>query len=405
MELLVTPRAWLLAGLLLLPWTSAQALEGDTLRPFVNASFGYDSNIFRFANDAEVAAYSASLGCLLAPTSLCAATRIEPVSYWRYGAGLNLDWKQGRQEVTGKVSADKTRFSRYSDLLDYTGRDIQGEWKWTLGNQWSGLLSGNQLRTLAPYTNQGTGTLGSNLRTEETTAFQADYWFHTEWKARARIEHYTLAYSAASQQFRDRTRNTGTLGLYRLGNTVQRLGVELVDVQGENPGTPGTDFSEHALRLVGEWVPTGKTRLIGRLGYISRTRSAPGSKDYSGPEWRLEANWTPTGKTLLQATLARDLRDSDLGGASFEVADSLGLNANWQFLPKTRLQAALSYERVDYNGVVRQDSLWNSSLAVVHEAWRGGEVSAGVQRSIRSSTNGIYDFASNALFLNANLTF
>lgn len=394
--------ARILVGLLALPAAFAQAGEGDTLRPFVTATYGYDSNIFRFADDNE-----AFLTGLFSPpgSPLSGVQKIESVTYRRYGAGLDLDWKQGRQAVTGRVSGNKTSFSRYADLLDYSGRDIRGEWKWALGNRWSGLLSGSQVRSQAPYTNQGTGTLDSNLRSEENFAFQADYWFHTDWRARARVERYDLGYSEASQQYRDRTRDTLTLGLYRLGNTVTRLGTELVTTQGEPPTVANSEFDERALRLVGEWTLSGKTRLTGRLGYIQRTRTNPGAQDYSGPEWRFEAIWSPSGKSLVQATLSRDLRDSELGSNFFEKVDSLGLSASWQVLPKVRLQGSVSYDKVDAQGILRNDDVLNASLSMAYEIWRGGEISLGYQRSSRDSSSPTSEYDSNALFLNANLIF
>ncbi len=394
------------ALLLALVAAGVQAGEGDTLRPFVTAGYGYDSNIFRFANDQEV--QNAALeffGVCLSASPFCFKDKIESVSYNRFGVGLDLDWKQGRQEVTGRISGNKTRFSRYSELLDYSGRDINGQWKWALGNRWSGILSGSQNRNQAPYTNQGTGTLDSNLRTEDNLAFQADYWFHTEWKARVRVERYDLSYSEVSQQSRDRQRDGLTLGLYRLGNTVQRLGTELALTRGENPNTANTDYDERGLRLIGEWTATGKTRLSGRLGYIQRTRTNPGSADYSGPEWRVEASWTPTGKTLFQGTLSRDLRDSELGANFFEKTDALGLSVIWQALPKVRVQAGVNYDRVDFQGLNRQDDVLSANLSATYEVWPGGEISLGYQRSSRDSSDANAEFDSDALFLNANLIF
>lgn len=391
----------ILTLMMLLQSAYVLAVEGDTFRPFVSYNHGYDSNLFRFANDNE-----ARLVGLASPPSspLSGITKIESVSYHRIGAGFDVDWTQGRQEVTGRVSADKTSFSRYSSLLDYSGRDIKGEWKWTLGNRWSGLLNGSQLRTLAPYTNQGTGTLDSNLRTEEKQAFQADYWFHPEWRARAKFERYVLGYSAPSQRARDRKRNTSTLGLYRLGKTVNQLGLELVDVQGSVPNI-SADFQERSLRLVGSWTLSGKTRLYGRVGYMWRTQSPILGKDYSGLEWMLSANWTPTGKTLIDASFYRDVRDSDTNSSSFDIADGLSLSATWLVWPKTRLQVSAKYERIDYDGSARRDDVFDSSLAATYEVWRGGDLSAGVQHSKRSSNLTDFGFSSSALFLNANLRF
>ncbi len=364
----------------------AFAGEGDTLRPFFNASMGYDSNLFRFASS------------------------IPSITYQRYGAGVDMDWKQGRQQVKARLAADKTRYSKFSSLLDYTGRDINGEWKWQLGNRWSGLLSAKQNRTLAPYSNYLTKTIDSNVRTENQQVFQADYWFHTDWRARARLSNSSLAYSAATQKVRDNDSRRASFGLYRLGQAVESVGVELSNTDGSYdnlpPGVPDQDFREQGIRLVGTWNYSGKTRFNGHLGYIQRSRQSPTGKDFSGPEWRFEMRWQPSGKSQIEGAFFRDLRANDAADAGYEMADGVSLTAVWLVAPKTRLIGQGSYENIEYQGSTRRtDKLASLGVSASYEIWRGGDIAAGLQHSRRKSNDSTAKFDSNALFVSANLKF
>jgi exopolysaccharide biosynthesis operon protein EpsL len=379
---------------------SVSAGEGDVLRPFVNVSMGYDSNLFRFASDSEASAVGASP---LSP--LFGITSIDAVTYQRYGAGVDLDWKQGRQEITARLAADKTSFSKFSSLLDYTGRDINGEWKWQLGNRWSGRLLASQNRTLAPYSDTLTGTIGSNVRTDDRQVFQADYWFHTDWRARAGLSNFSSAYSSVSQRTRDNQNKRATLGLYRLGQTIESVGVELSNTQGSYNSLASSDFREQGVRLLGIWNYSGKSRFTGRVGYVQRTRQTVVGRDYSGPDWRLEARWLPTGKTQFEGAFYRDLRANDTALSGYEVVDGISFSAVWLVAPKTRLIGQGSYERIEYQGSTQSDKLASLGLSASYEVWRGGEISAGLQHSQRQSNVAAAGFNADTLFVSANLKF
>jgi exopolysaccharide biosynthesis operon protein EpsL len=374
---------------------SVSAGEGDTLRPFVNASMGYDSNLFRFASDAEAALSAPTLG----------ASSIQSVTYQRFGVGVDLDWRQGRQQFNARVSGDKTRYNKYSSLLDYTGRDMSGEWKWQLGNRWSGLLSASQNRILSPYSDSLAGVIDSNLRTENQQSFQADYWFHTDWRARGRLSSAKSEYSAVSQRSRNNDIKTATFGLYRLGQSVESVAVELISIDGTYPGSAVSDFQEQGLRVSGIWNFSGKTRLTGRVGFIQRDRPAAVVRNFSGPEWRFEGRWIPTGKAQLDAAFFRDLRSNDAVGSGHEVADGVSLTAAWLVAPKTRLVGQGSYEQIAFRGDPRRDKLATLGVSASYEIWRGGDISAGLQHSQRESNFLAAEYKSNSLFVSANLKF
>jgi hypothetical protein len=375
----------------------ADAAEGDFLRPFVEASMGYDSNLFRFASDAQALASS-----LAAP--------IQGITYQRYGAGLDVDWKQGRQQVTGHIAANQTQFSRYANLLDNSGQDLSGNWNWQLGNRWSGVLSATQNKSLAPYTNQFTGNIVNNVVTNDSQTFQANYGFHSNWSARLQLDHTEHSYTSLLQSFSNSNTTTTTLGLYHLGKVIDRLGVELVDREGEFPDRPvpnalGNRFKEKSFRIAGNWAVSGKSSFSGFIGYAQRSYPEVGQRNYDGMQWRLVGTWLPTGKSQLGATLYRELRDWESTTINYVSADGINLSAAWQVLPKTRIIAQGSNERISYVGISDHEQETILSLSANYGVWRGGGIAAGLQRSWRRADNVARDYDSSMLFLSTSLKF
>jgi hypothetical protein len=380
------------------PVTSAWAVEGDLLRPFVNISMGYDSNLFRFANAAEAADVGRD-----PDSALFGVTAIDALTYQRYGAGIDMDLKTGRQQIRARVAADKTFFSKFAKLLDYAGKEMNAEWKWQVGNHWSGQLLTAQKRILAPYTDNTNNTIESNLRTDAQQVFQAEYGFHPDWRARARLSQATTDYSA--QKSRDNTRNSVLFGLYRLGQTIESLGVEISTTHGAYASNGARDYREQGLRFLGIWNYSGKTRLNGHLGYRQRNRDHQSENDFSGAEWQFEARWQPTGKTQFAAAYYRELRADNEINSDYEVVDGVKLTAIWLVMPKTRLISEISREHFDYQGLLHKEKQNNISLTASYAAWAGGDISAGVKLIKRESPEALREYSSNFVFISANLKF
>ena len=87
----------------------ATAKEGDTFRPFVSYAHYLDSNLFRLAESE----YS------LVPE--------RSDQYSVLSAGLNVDWKPGRQQILASISKSRVRYSRNTQL-DNDGSDNSLSW-------------------------------------------------------------------------------------------------------------------------------------------------------------------------------------------------------------------------------------------------------------------------------------
>lgn len=378
---------------ILLP-VAAPAGEGDFFRPLVSAAYYHDSNIFRFARDDEVPATIAGEGT---------GNRIQSVNYYLLGAGFLVDWQQSRQRIQARALASRARFSRYDAILDYDGYDLNARWDWQLGNRWRGQLGTERTKTLGSYDNVG---VGKNTRTQSRYNFSAVHDFHTDWQAEVGYNRYASKY--ASQSSRDVDVDTFSLGVYRLGATMQRMGLELrySDVQRPNKLGALSDATEWGLFAVATWQPSGKTRLRGRLGYINRDFKTSAARDFSGLEGRVEAEWAPTGKSLVNAAAYRELNESDLGTTNNYVEVSgLDLTGQWLILPKTRVGPFLQLENRSYDGTSVDDDYLSFGLRASYQPWPGGDIALSVQRSTRDSSIPDRDFRANVISLTAAMAF
>lgn len=381
---------------LLLNAASAHALEGDTLRPFVELALAVEDNLFRFRDDAQARA-----SALAAP--------IQGTHYRRLSAGMDLDWRLGRQRLSGRIAGDDTHFSRHADLLDYTGQDIHGTWHWQLGNRWSGTLSAARKRTQGSYADFS-GPLVSNVSTTDAYGLSGEYWLHPDWRVHARLSVDERTYSAPQRRSGDVEQRTSALGVYRQGGAFERLGLEVVDIRGEFPHripTPTLDtrYDERAWRAQGTWRPTGATLLGGYVGHVERSHPRVAARGFSGMEWRVNARWMATGKTVVDLDLTRDLRNSEDSGVNYLIADAYGLGVTWRAGARTRVNARATHERIDYEGSARNDRNDGVTLSVGYELWRGGEVALGARHAWRRSSDARRDFDANAVFLTTRLQF
>lgn len=384
----------LMTVLSVLPPATALGGEGDFFRPLVSAAYYHDSNIFRFTGDSEV------------PSTIggeVTGNRIQSVNYYILGAGFLLDWRQSRQRLQARAQANTAKFSRYSAILDYKGHDLNARWDWQLGNRWRGQLGAERTQTLGSYDNVG---VGKNTRTLSRYNLRAVRDLHTDWQAEAGYNRYSSRYSSGNS--RDVDVDAFSLGIFRLGGTMQRMGMELrlSDVQRPNKTGTLSDASEWGLFGVATWQPSGKTRLRGRLGYINRTYDTAGARDFSGLEARLDADWAPTGKSLVNVAAYRELNESDLGTSNnYAEVTGLDLNGQWQFLPKTSIGPFLRLENRSYDGTSVDDDYLSYGLRASYQPWPGGDIALTVQRATRDSSAPDREFRATAISLTAAMAF
>lgn len=331
---------------------AALAQQGDTLQLFMTYSLAQDSNIFRTASGEQSEVYH-----LL-------------------GAGLLLDWKQSRQQVTGRISANKSKFTNLG-YLDFEGYDAQGQWNWQLGNRLSGQLGLSASRSLRSFQDTTINQLEQNTVDRQRLYFNGAYQYHPRWRVTAALDSDKIEYGAASQQASDRTLDSAEAGMDYLTPKGSRFGMFVKATNGKYPNRQSSlidnSFEQLDIGLRTFWAYDGKLVLSGRAGQTRRKHDEVPARDFTGITGRLDATWQATGKVRVNSAIYRDIGAVDDIYASYSVNDGISVRPSWQISSRIQLDAQAYVERRSYEGdpfsigIKRQDDAHGVELSLSYQ--------------------------------------
>lgn len=377
-----------IAALYALP---VHAAEGDTFSPFVSYTYYYDSNLYRL-DDSE---YS------LVPE--------KSDHYSVLSAGLNVDWRPGRQQVLASASKSFVRFSRY-DNLDYDGSDYQLRWNWRLGNHWSGRVGGTEKVTQSNLGDQ-LGLPVNNEITKRRAFADAAWQFHPRWSIGAGAATVESTNSASSRTPLDYEEDSVTATLGYKTPKGSKLSAQLRRAEGEYPNrvSPLLDpqYTQTEYNLLGDWTLTGKLIAHGRIGYVQREHDTLGQRDFSGVAGRLSADYAATGKTTLSAAVYREVANSDVLNATYQVNTGTSLGAAWRATSKITVRADAKFENRAFEGdpggpIVgdqRDDDTVSGTLSMGYSPIEAATIEVGVQAGKRDSNISAYSYEYHAAFV------
>ncbi|MDP2266947.1 MAG: putative exosortase B-associated extracellular polysaccharide biosynthesis transporter EpsL, partial [Thiobacillus sp.] len=321
-----------LGVLLVMP---ALAKEGDTFRPFVSYARYYDSNLYRLAESE----YS-----------------LVPQLSDQYGvlsAGVNVNWKPGRQQILASASKNQVRFAR-NTRLDYDGSDYQLKWNWRLGNHWSGQVGATESVTQSSFSD--VGIQFKNQVTRENQFVNADWQFHPRWNAGLGAATNTATNSTYPQSLADYEDASVSATLGYATPKGSKLRGEFRRVKGEYPNRllPGSSvdprYTHTEYNLLGDWSVSGKLIARGKIGHVQRENDTLSQRDFSGLAGRLSADYFPSGKTMLNWALYREIANSDDLNATYQLSSGTSLGAAWLATSKITLRANATYENRSFQG-------------------------------------------------------
>ena len=411
-----TARTWLIVGALLAS-SPAAAHEGDTFRPYVSAGYYRDSNLFRLADGESP------------------GTRRED-SYALYQAGINVDWKPGRQQFLVDVSQTRIRYDR-NTFLDFEGEDTRATWNWRLGNRLSGNIGLTQSSNQSNFDSVG---LINNQVDRERRFARAEWEFHPRWRVGGGAETSENTNSDPSQLSQNFTQDAYDLGVtYRTpkGSSLralirkteaeypvqQTLRTRFIFPIGVFLDVADSSFDQTEYLLVGEWRVSGKLNVRGQTGQVSREYRNElknplngfailvNRPDYSGLTLRGTADWFPTAKTLLSLTAYQELGGANDINASSVEKRGAKLDAVWLMREKWRLNSSLSMENRDFQGdsgvggPVRSDDTRSLSLSVGYTPISAISIDLGVQAGRRDSNFVNEEFDYRTVFANVRADF
>jgi exopolysaccharide biosynthesis operon protein EpsL len=391
----------LLAGLMALLALPALAKEGDTFRPFVSYSRYYDSNLFR-----------------LSEREIDAASQAFAETTDQYGvlsAGLDIDWKPGRQRVLARASLSQTRYSRYSSQ-DNDGYDYQLKWNWQLGNHWSGLVGATESQSQSSYSDVSVSFVPNEVTRDRQFA-SANWLFHPRWEIGLNVHQSDVANSAPAQLISDYEDQGMSATLTYLTPKGSRFSGQLRKVDADYPnrvlGVIDNSYSQTEYNLLGDWRSTGKLTARGRLGYVQRDYPNVPARSYDGLNGRVSADYFPTGKTVLNLAVYRELGNSDDANATYSVNTGTSLGAAWQATDKITLRANASFENRDYQGdpgavvvgTTRNEDSLSGSLSASYAPVRMATIDLGWQAGSRDSNISVDDYSFHLFFVNVRADF
>lgn len=385
----------LLGGTLSLP---AAAQEGDTLSPFVSYARYYDSNLFRL-DESEYA--------------------LVPQLSDQYGilsAGLNVDWRPGRQRVLASASKSLVRYAK-NTRLDYDGSDYRLRWNWQLGNHWSGQVAVSEGVTQSNFSDLA-GLRVNNRITRSNRSADGEWQFHPRWRVALGAAASVSENSTPQQQPSDYEENSLTTSVAYRTPKGSSLRGQLRRVDGSfprrPPGSLDRAYTQTEYNLLGDWAMSGKLALRSRLGYLQRENDTLSQRDFSGLTGRLAADYSPSGKVAMNWALYREIVNSDDVAATYQQSTGTSLGASWQATAKLALRASASYENRRFAGdpgfavagaARRDENSLSGALSLSYAPLRMAAIEIGVQAGQRDSNVARSDYTFHTVFVSARADF
>lgn|GEM_PF-1238182 len=402
----------------------AHAHEGDTFRPFVSYGTFFDSNLFRLADNESPG-----------------TPRSERYSV--LSAGLNVDWKPGRQEIVASATKTRVRYNR-NTIYDSDGNDYQATWNWRLGNRLSGNVGASEKLSQSSF--DSVGRVNNQVTTKRRYG-RAEWEFHPSWRIGGGIDNADYVNSDPSVASWDVQHQARDITLtYRTpkGNNL-RVQVRRVDAEYPNaqviatvcsvfifcppyPFVPSevadNSYKQTEYNLLGDWSASGKLKLRGQLGWVDRQYKnvlrgdfsglVPQLKDrpnFNGLAGRISADWYATGKTLLSVSAYQELGGAQDINASSVLKKGASVNGVWLIREKWRLNAGATFENRDFKGdpgttqLQRNDDTISESLSISYMPIEAVSVDVGVSAGRRDSNISVEDYQFHMLFANVRADF
>lgn len=340
----IEPRALLLGGALLALLPPAHgALD---LRPFANATYEHDDNVFRFADAAEAQAQRGS-------PELADTVRRASVGSW---AQLGY----GRQALRGFGEVRRVDHANFGEL-DRTEAELEGRLDWSIGIPWTGHLLYDHVRKLESVTSSETGELG--MQTLQESELFAGYEFAPAWRAEggAGLRRKRHAREAAENSDLDERR-------FRLGfswaSALVTAGAGVESTRGHFPNRTAspetgvvdrywqTDYHARASREI-----SGLSTFETEFGYTRRDGPAATGGGFAGITGKLRYLWRLTRQTTADTQVFRRLRDIEERDTNY--VDELGMSTGLQFaLTRTLgLNGKAYLAEQDYVGAIGEEGV------------------------------------------------
>jgi len=402
--MITAPRIRRSICLLALTWAGgALADNADTFNVYLGLGLLSDSNLFRTAS---------------AP---------ERDSILTSSLNLALNKPLAQQRFVLDVSLIDYRYDRNS-YLDFTARNLNALWQWTLTPALVGQLSHVRTENLNSFVDYTAvqPELRRNIRENETSRFDAD------WHVGGGL-HLLAAVSRLKQQnsefFREESsyqldggdlgaryvwRSGASLQLVQRSGTGEYTGRRLTGFDVVPPpfnAQYDTGFRQRELELRLSVPLTGKSTVSARLARQQREHDYFRQRDYAETIGRLEHIWQPSGRLSLTTAVRRDVGVYQDFASSYYLSDGISLQPAWQLTNRISARLAYDWQRRRYEGAIfpglpqRREDLQSARASVDWSPDDRLAVNLSYQRDEREANQNGRDFTADQWSLNLRLNF
>lgn len=356
-----------------LPVLAADPITGDTFTPYASYGIYYDSNLLR---QSEIARQS---GAQLSDR------------WTRAAVGIRMDKDIGRQKLTADASVYRADYDNFNQFNN-TGKDLTANWKWALGNRFSGNAGVNYMEGLTSFDDYR--SMQRSIQTQTKTYVDGSWRFHPSWALNAAYSHYDLGYDLEVQKPSERTLDITDVGVDYLARSGNKVGMVLRHIEGDYTYADINSYTQNEVKAKIDWQVTGKTMLQFLGGYAKREYAINPQRDSNVPSARLTAYWKATNKTAVSLAAWRELGATDNLAANYARNQGVSLASTWDATSKISVDGLVMAEKRSYNGVSviqgldplnRSDDYRNALLGVTYKPTSYWRIRAAVFRTTLDS--------------------
>ena len=395
-------RATLAATLVALLMAGPAAAETSPWYLGVVQSFGYESNLYRIADDQP-----------LSPD----LSRSDTLSISSLIGGI--DQTISRQRVYGSLNARANRYAN-NKRLDNTSYGLDLALDWETLERLSGTLRVASDQALNQFNNRNgsSGQVETQKNVAKTEGIDATFRLgrQTKLSFETGLGYRHRSYSAANYKGNEFNETSGSLGLrYRpsslldMGASIRQANVDYPYYRRTGIDTFQSDTqTRRYLDFSANWVPSGLSRLAVRVSPTRISYEKNTVSDFSGLTGSADWHWQVTGKTQLTTTMSRDAGQSsdavNLGifgpgvNDTSQVTTALRFKADHELTGKISVSASLAYARrrltetlnaaqTTLNTVEGTDNTATAALGARWAVSRSGQLGCDVRNDRRSSNN------------------
>ncbi len=373
----------------------------NTLQPFVSITTVQDNNLYRLDSSVD----ETSL-----PSTLSKSDTI-----YQTAVGLNLDWTVSRQQFVVNASMTDSRFDK-NENLDNMQQNLNARWNWLVGSHVTGQLGASHKSKLADFGN--TVTLDRSIQTTQNLFLNSNWRFHPDWQVGFGLAENELNYDSQEQKVLQQEDSIQSVNVDYLANSGSRVGLKFIQQDSKQPnaiipesGSSTSEFEQQSMLLTTLWAVTGKSKLNGEVGMVSRHYKNQSTSNYDALNFKVDYDWVATGQLLVNLGAYQRATDSQDELSSARETTGVNLSANWLFSDKVTFNSRLNQsvsDRYVTTGLVTSDTVKEIysgySLGVSYQPHHNFDIGLNYAKSQRESEQLLRDYDADSITLSLTIT-